>query len=656
MNIKTGPAREAIDLAELQKWQAKGTIVTDDRRRRPLWFDGRFLDAKALNAEQSYFLARQSDFGRVAGFGVIAGLDVTPHPTKARTITIDSGHGLTPSGSQVMLPNQLTVDLASLSEVQRLDASFGISAIPKASPFNRTGLYIVALRTVEYTGVPISSYPTSVDSPRTVHDGSVIEATAVTLIPYPDAAAGTELEQRRKYVAREIFFDESLKGQPEDVLPLAMLALDHGVIKWLDVFMVRREIGLRERNVWGLGLSPRPLRAAHLRQYDVQLQALQTRLGSNARIIASEHFSVLPPAGPMPVTGINGNDFSQSFFPAEMDVEFSIVPEDELPALIEDSMLLPPLDLTLTGEAQESTSVMVLMPVPRYQFRSLSQSLPTLTRELPPAQPGMIAKRKPITALNQLLMRRVITPVLPEVESADSTWRTELARQSQLWYLRRRNLHYKAEVTSWAVDMTTNEKAVDAQVKERIAALNLKTRFNALLSRATTGGAAQLTAFMASPLIAKGSDAVAKAAVTALEKAPTLDSLSVMKVAEPFSAPSFGEGVARVENSAAIAGNSRVVDNIAKSGLLPQLDTLSRTLPATEFNKLTTELADAGSGNDAAAVDKVTKVIEDKVAATNIATTQPSGPVVAKPLSSGLRVNINISTGLLRTAVTKPNG
>lgn len=641
--IKTGPAREKIDLAELLKWKEKGTIITDDRRRRPLWFDGRFLDAQALNAEQNYFLARQSDYGRVAGFGVITGLGVRVHPDKARTVVVDAGHGLTPSGSQVVLPEQLVVDLAAVSEGQQLDASFGISAIPKASPFNRTGVYIIALRTVEYTGNPISSYPTHVDAPRKVHDGSVIEATAVTLIPYNDPGAATELDQRRSSIAREIFYEESLKGQPENVLPLAMLALDHGIIKWLDLFMVRREIAQRERNVWGLGISPRPLRASHLRQHSVQLNELQKQLGTAARIIASEHFSVLPPAGPMPISGINSNDFSHNYFPAEMDVELSIVPEDELPALLEDSMLLPPLDLELTGDAQESTSVLVVMPVQRHQFRTLSQSLPTLTRELPAAQPGMIAKRKPIVALNQLMARRFITPVLPEVLSADSVWRNELSKKTQLWYLRRRNLHYKAEVTSWSVDMKTTESEIENSVAERINGLNLKTRFNSLLSRATTSASAEITSFLASPLLLKGSDAAVRAAVTELENTETVDSIAVMKVSERFSEPTFGEGLARLEKTdEAFTGHTRVVENMTKTGLMPELDRLSRTLPEDEFNVLTKELVEAGAGSDDEAVERLKKVIEEKAAASG--TTERSGPVVTQPFSSGRR----ITSGLIR--------
>jgi len=646
-DMKTGPARETIDLSELQKLQHKHTIITDDRRRRPLWFDGRFLDAQALNAEQNYFLARQSDFGRVAGAGVIEGLGVKVHPEKSRTVFVEAGHGLTPAGTQVVLPNRISVDLAAVAETQQLDASFGISSIPKQPPHNRTGIYIVALRSVEYTGNKIASYPTHVDAKRTTHDGSVIEATAVTLIPYPDAGAGTELDQRRKHVAQEIFVDGSRKGQPEDVLPLAMLALDHGVIKWLDIFMVRREIGHRERDLWGLGLSPRPLRAAHLQQYGAHLEDIENRQGTSARFSAADYFTALPPAGPMPVSGINGEDFSHTFFPAEMDVELSIVPEDELPAMIEESMVQPALDLSLTGDAQESTSVMVVMPVPRHELRTLNEKLSSLRRALPAAQPGMIAKRKPISALTQLLARRKFAFELPQVVTADSTWREELGKQPRLWYLRRRNLHYKAEVTSVMVEMLSTESEIEDLLSEHIGTLNLRTRFNALLNRGTRMASAELTSFMASSMLRKDSGVATRAVVAELEKAETLDRLEVLKVAERFSDPSFGEGIARIENSGeGLAGSSRVMDNVAKSGLLPELDRISRTLPESELNVLTNELLAVGSANNAEAVEKVKVLIAEKVAASGKA--RPRGPVVTRP-SGTARMNIvNGAPGRIR--------
>lgn len=641
MKTATGPAREVIDTSELLRWREKGAIITDDRRRRPLWFDGRFLDARALSAEQDYFLARQNDLGRAAGFGVITGLGVRLHPERARTLVIDSGHGLTPAGGQVVLPSELVVDLAAVEEGRRHDLSFGLSKIPRESPLDRTGLFVLALRGVEYTGNRISSYPTRIDGQRSTHDGSVIEATAVILIRYTDSGAGTELVLRRKVVAREIFVEESRKAQPEDVLPLAMLALDGGVIRWLDPFMVRREIALRERGVWGLGLTSRSLRAAHLRQYDTHLRELQAQLGSQTTPIAAEHFSVLPPAGPMPVGGVSGTNFTHSFFPAEMDVELSIIPEDELPALLEDAMLLPPLDLTLPGEAQESTPVLVVMPVPRHQFRRLSQSLPALSRDLPAAQPGMLAKRKPISALTGLLARRAVTPVAMEELSTDTIWRAELSKQSGLWYLRRRNLHYKAEVTSWSVALQAREFVIEGEVVDRIKALGLEDRYKVLESRATSSAKAELTAFLASPLLRAGSDSTARAAVSAavseLEKSETLDRLAVIKVAERYTSPDFGEGLARLAGESEIlAGDSRVAANLAATGMLPELDRLSRILPKDEFKELADKLAEAGGAEDAGAVERVTRVITEKAAASGVV--KDSGVIVTRPRTTEVRI------------------
>jgi len=286
----------------------------------------------------------------------------------------------------------------------------------------------------------------------------------------------------------------------------------------------------------------------------------------------------------------------------------------------------------------------VVMPVPRHQFRGLSQSLPTLTRELRAAQPGMIAKRKPIVALNQLLSRRLPVPALPEVLTADSVWRSELSKQTRLWYLRRRNLHYRAEVTSWSVEMRSEEGAMEARVMERISGLNLKTRFNTLLNRSTTTASAEVTSFLASPLMLEGSDAAVRAAVTELEKAETVDSIAVMKVTERFSEPGFGEGMARLEKSNdAFKSNTRVVENVTKSGLLPELDKLSRTLPEKEFKLLVDELVEVGGSNDAEALAKVSRVIEEKAAAgkSNVRI----GPVVTRPQASGLRVSGGTTRG-----------
>ena len=151
-----GPARERIDQDEVEALRKAGTLVTDDRRRRPLYFDGRFLAARDLTREQNYFLTRQADLGRAGGAGVVAGLLVTAGET-ASSLRITAGHGVTTAGELVVLPDTITIQLADIAQIQRLDAAFGLLPIPREPARNRSGLFGVALRPVEFTANPTAA-------------------------------------------------------------------------------------------------------------------------------------------------------------------------------------------------------------------------------------------------------------------------------------------------------------------------------------------------------------------------------------------------------------------------------------------------------------------------------------------------------------------
>jgi hypothetical protein len=338
----------------------------DERRRRSLFFDGRFLTARDLTREQTYFLTRQADLGRAGGVGVVEGLMVEAYPSGDRpstTLTIAAGHGVTPSGELVAVPEDLRVEVANLADIERLDAAFGLSPIPREAARNRTGLYVVALRPVEYTANPVATYPTTLGGARTIEDADIIEAVAVTLVPYPDQTGRGDLDERRARVAHEIFVRGVVRGVPVDALPIAMIALDHGVVQWVDPFLVRREVGFEESGLSGFGQAPRALRQAYLLQYDQHLASIEARLSRG--FAAGEELRALPPAGRVPRASVDGEQSKQIYFPAAIDVHFAIVPEDELGVLLDESLLLPPIDLTLTEADLASTSVLVLAPLPR---------------------------------------------------------------------------------------------------------------------------------------------------------------------------------------------------------------------------------------------------------------------------------------------------
>jgi len=629
-SLTTGPARERLrvldraDNERLRKLAAGNSLILDDRRRRPLYFDGRFLAARDLTREQNYFLTRQADLGRAGGTGVVAGLEVAL-AAGGRRLHVRAGHGITPSGESVVLLEDLDLDLADVADAERLDAAFGLSRRPAPPARARTGLFVVALRNVEFTGNPIASYPTTVGGTRSVEDGDIIEGVAATLIPYPDPAGGDTAGQRSR-IARGLFVEASLGGLPVDALPLAMLSLERNTIRWLDQFMVRRKIGADTGDVLGLGLKPRALREAYLEQYDRQLaDVLSERDAGNRgrRFTAAEHFLALPPAGRMPVQAIDASDFTQTFFPPEMRVDLSFVPEDEVPALLDESLLLPPIDLVQDAEALAATSVLVVIPVPIERARALRSSLDDVTRLLRPAAPGQLAQRKPVEALRRFRLPRTVALPLRPADVVDQAWAAQLAAvastgDGMLWFVRRRNIDYRSDVVGEAVRVAGDESGLEDRAVEAMRPHGLITRARTLEGSASALARGNLVALIAAPG-ATTSPALANAMITEMEAAKTAaevpDANGVVP-AQPisravlapfvarFSAPGTGDGMKRLEVvDAAFRDDRAVFMGIAQSGLATRIDRVASTALDPDLPELARGIADAARNSDPAAME-----------------------------------------------------
>ena len=421
-----------------------------------------------------------------------------------------------------------------------------------------------------------------------------------------------ELNQRRRQVVHEVFINGSRKGQPTGVLPLAMIALNLGVIQWLDVFMVRREVGALDHDVFGLGLSPRALKESYLRQYHAELSEILQQSSGTSRLTASEHFSALPPAGPMPAASINMDDFTQSFFPAEMGVDLSIIAEDELPALIEDSYSLPAFDLTLSAEEFESSSVLIVIPTSRSSLRQLSLTLKSLARPLSASAPGLVAKRKPISALRNLSLRRFTRPV-PTVSAEENAWREVLQGVDTLWYIRRRNISYKEQVVATPLILARDEALIEANVTNRFKDLQLTTLVGNIKRRGTTSAEAEIMNMFSSPVMLNGSKIAVKAAINEITSLETVDRASVLKISERYTGANFGEGLARLETAdSSLSENKKKLDIVAGSGKLPELDLIAKSLAPREFEKFSGELSEVATGTSASS-DKVAELIDNKL-------------------------------------------
>lgn len=507
----------------------KSALMLDGLRRRPRYFDGRMLTGADLTRDQDYIRQRQNDLASATGTGVVSGLRVamTDDP-RGQTLALESGHGVTPSGAIVMIEEQRDIGLLDIPETRRLDATLGLSRKPNAPLGRRSGLFILALRPVEFSANPLASYPTEITGQRSFEDGDIIEATTISLIAYPDGDAGGSLDEARRLVARQIF-SGSADGIPQDALPLAMVALDRGVVRWIDMPMVRRETGADTPLQVAMGARPRALSEAFVLQYNQHLEdviAKRRASGLDMKFPAQEYFSYLPPAGQIPAEAISvGEDtLEQIWFPQGMDVNVSFIPADEIVTIAEESLTLPPIDLGGEQDAVDGISVVALIPVPRPLFHHFAQSLEKLN--LKAGQTVLSSVReKPIASLQAILARRsarlsaqkqLVNPDSSEILTASERaqlqlWEAALSEAfatlpreqdgtPMIFYARRRTVAYSAEAVGRKIEVTgdsdadndSSEEHIETEVEKRLGELSLKTRFNALKKASTAAATARI--------------------------------------------------------------------------------------------------------------------------------------------------------------------
>ncbi|MDQ8021915.1 MAG: hypothetical protein REI94_08760 [Moraxellaceae bacterium] len=666
MILTNGTAREPIDSRNVADLRRAGVLIEDARRERPRYFDGRFLAARDLIRDQQYFLTREADLGRAAGSGVAAGLFVD-EGGNAQTLKLTAGHGVTPAGELVLLPRPLDVQLANIPVAEQLSARFGLSRQPAPPLRSRTGLFVLALRPVEFTANPIGAYPTSITGQRTVEDGDVIEATAIVLVPWQDDGAADALDARRGRVARNVFVSGKDEGLSANVLPLAMLALQNNTIVWIDEAMVRRELGADRGDLPGLGFAPRALRLAHLMQYQEHLRYVVSK--SNGRSFpAGAHFPALPSAGPLPKGVINVADFTQNFFPAEIDVDFTIVPEDELPALIEEALALQPIDLTVPVETLDSTAVMILAPVPRHQWRAVEQKLKSVVvRTIKPAAPNLLAQRKPLEVLQRLRVPRPALGTLDTSNPVDAEWQ-RLAGLTSLWFVRRRHVAYRDDYTgAWKQVTGIDERATEDALRSRLTSLGLERNFDAMLKNTTPAAAATITNMLASNKFAE-SPALTAAAIGSLNTAVKanaetgkLDEASALQVASDLNTPGTGDGLQKVEQA---VGSDKVANEslqeIAKNDDWKKTDAAASVATKEEIREIAIEkiklkpgvVIDTKPVDTKPVVNDVKPVVTDTRIGTPVADTPTK--VIASPVITNPALRTKLDGVVVKPVITTP--
>jgi hypothetical protein len=85
----------------------------DSGRRRPLYFDGRFLTAADLALEQEYLDTRAYRQNRLFGWGIVEGLTVDVG-VGVGTITVSPGYAVDAAGHEVVLSEPVSLDAGTM--------------------------------------------------------------------------------------------------------------------------------------------------------------------------------------------------------------------------------------------------------------------------------------------------------------------------------------------------------------------------------------------------------------------------------------------------------------------------------------------------------------------------------------------------------------
>lgn len=541
--LQSGRGGEIALSGELEDQFGGSTLILDGLRRRPRYFDGRFLTGADLTRDQDYVRQRQADIARAGGSGVISGLMVEDIDSLGgQTLRIAAGHGIAPSGDLVMLASQRDVPVMDLPVSRQLDAAMGLSADPRVPLTNRSGLFVLGLRSVEFTANPIAAYPRSIAGQRTLEDGDIIEATAITLVPFPDQSGAATLAEARRVVARQVFLGAA-GAIPQNILPIAMVALERSAVRWIDVAMVRRELGADSGIQVSLGGRPQAQAEAHVLQHRAHLQdVLSDALARGLSPIfpASQYFSALPPAGQLPAAAVQPDTegFNQVYFPPSVEADLAFVPADEIAALVEESLALPPIDLDGPTDDLDATAVVILMPVTRQTYQRFAASLPGTSVPLRADQSAGL-KRPAADMLDVLVLKRRKAAEADERDAAlaasaeaaaltTKAWHAAFDEAMSmlpgrsdlpplLWYVRRRAVPYRGNVEGLAIPVAGDDVLLSGVVGGNVARLKLEKRLAAITLKATPQAAARMTALLGAPSIA-ASDVMTAAVVADLEK------------------------------------------------------------------------------------------------------------------------------------------
>jgi len=394
-----------------------------------------------------------------------------------------------------------------------------------------------------------------------------------------------------------VFTENTEYQMPSSTLPLAMMEMRRGRLLWLDNYMVRRDMGSVYSDVLGFGFTPRPIRRSHFKQYDDMIGDIvdeRKAAGAGLRFSATEYFVSLPSAGRLPTACVDLNTFTQVYFPDSMDVEMSLIPEDEMGLLIEESMLLPPVLLN-DEDSLQTTSIMIFLPVPRHIFYSETRALKKLPAPIRFPVKTLRSRFKPKDYLN-MFQSRLPEFQEPETGNLDTlkevAWKRLLAGTSFVWYVRRRNVSYKDDISGTAVHVMTNEHRDETDMRRYQRSLNLYDEFTYLKVRGSAAADLEMVRLLTIPKFTR-SEILMRSALKEFGATERLDERHAASVSVRFANRLIGKGLDRIEDNIFKGSDEEKTEQkkkLSETLRIPELDFIARVLTNEEAGAFSKQL------------------------------------------------------------------
>lgn len=348
------------------------------------YFPGRHLTDTALGREQAVRIERLALRGRAVTSGVVRGLEVGWRRTATGVVfEVAPGQALAASGLDVVVDRAVEVPLAELKlydPVARAVSAEPIGRMPAPPAAAFAAVLLLQPGYAEDADLPLAAQTQPNDADftpcaRVPADEIYLRTTstdAARLVLYPlpwDEPPGARWQNRAAWSV----FNREAAGETmpwlELGVPLALAGFDAGLAPaWLDRHAVVRPAGRPRQRVLIRPTFDARVWTARLDQFCAQLSGLATP--EPAAAIAQ----FLPPVGLLPRAYLTLTKQAasppqpaawmpaQRFFPSAYTIDVSVVPLEQLDALIADTVRLQPF------EVARADAVRLLLPVAQQWF------------------------------------------------------------------------------------------------------------------------------------------------------------------------------------------------------------------------------------------------------------------------------------------------